>query len=51
MWKAAFKPLLSNNTGPAAFKTRLSLPSAGMGTLDVQEGTSFTGLHEASVLA
>lgn len=37
MWKAASKPPL-NHTGPAAFKTRLSLLSAGMGALDVHPG-------------
>lgn len=51
MWKEASKLPITIHTGPAAFKTRLSLWSAGMGALDVQEDTSFTSLHGASVLA
>lgn len=48
MWKAASKLPLTIYTGPAAFKTRLSLRSAGTGALDVQKDTSFTSLHGAS---
>lgn len=50
MWKAATSLPLTTHTGPAAFKTRLLQRSAGMGAVDLQEGTSFTGLHRASVL-
>lgn len=51
MWKAASKAPLTIHTEPATFKTRLTLLSAGMGALDLQEGTSFTGLHAGSVPA
>lgn len=51
MWKAAFKPPLSKNTGPASLQDQATPAVCWHGALDVQEGTSFTGLHGASDLA
>lgn len=45
VWMAASKVPSTTHIGAATFKTWLALRSAGLGTLNLQEGTSLTVLH------